>query len=79
LNKKIRIKEVVVDGFIFPGYDGLVWHSGEFWMDSKPIKKVYNNGSISILLYGCSKKSIKQLRKIAIPCRIKIQVNTLPF
>ena len=75
----MRVKEIEVDGFIFEGYEGLTWHSGKFWFNDVPVKKVFNNGSVSILLYGSTKKSIKQLRKVAVKCRIKIYSEPLPF
>lgn len=73
-----QIKEVKVSGYGFTGYDGLFWHSGKFWFNNTEVKKVYNNGSIAILLYG-TKKSIKQLRKLAYPCTIIIHTDPLPF
>ena len=79
MNQKLRIKEVEIQGYYFPGYEGLFWHSGEFWLNEVKVKKVYNNGSLSILLYGSSKKSIKQLRLIAQPCTIKIFKEKTPF
>lgn len=76
---KVRIKEVKVKGYLFPGYEGLFWHSGDFWFNEMKCKKVCNNGSISILIYGTSKKSIVQLRRIAQPCTIIILKTLLPF
>jgi hypothetical protein len=49
---------------------------GNFFFDSKPIKKIYNNGSLSVLV-GKSKKGIIKLRKIAY--KDKIEINTCPF
>jgi len=79
MSQKFRLKEVEIDGYYFIGYEGLVWHSGEFWFNEQIVKKVYNNGSLSILLYGSSKKSIKQLRKLARKCKIKILKERMPF
>lgn len=76
---KVSIKEVEVNGYFFIGYEGLFWHSGDFWFNESKVKKIVNNGSLSILLYGNSKKSIKQLRKIAKPCKIKLYQESLPF
>ncbi len=73
-----RIKEVKIDGYGFRGYEGLFWHSGKFWFNDLELKKVYNNGSLSLLIYG-SKKSIRQLRKVAYPCEIIIYKEPLPF
>lgn len=74
-----KIKEVKVNGYGFRGYDGLFWHSGKFWFNDAEVKQVYNNGSLSLLIYGTSKKSIKQLRKLAYPCQIIIYKEALPF
>ncbi len=69
---------VEIDGYYFTGHNGLFWHSGDFWMNEEKIKKVYNNGSMSILLFG-SKVGVKKLRKQALKCKIKLQTYTLPF
>ena len=79
MNRKFRLKEVVIDGYYFPAIDGLFWHSGKFWFNEIEVKQVNNNGSLSILLYGNSKKSVKKLRKIARPCKIKLFTEQLPF
>jgi hypothetical protein len=79
MSKLFRLKEVEIAGYYFPGIEGLIWHSGKFWMNETEVKEVYNNGSKSILLYGSTKKSIKQLRKSAKPCKVKIFTETLPF
>ena len=76
MNTKVRLNSVKITGYIFTGYPGLVFHSGKWWVDEKETKPVYNNGSLSIL-YGCSKKSIAQLRKIAVKC--VIDITPLPF
>lgn len=73
-----RIREIKIQGYGFRGYEGLFWHSGKFWFDGRELKKVYNNGSISILIYG-SKKSIRQLRKVAFPCEIVIYNEPMLF
>lgn len=79
MNRKFRLKEVEINGYYFTNIDGLFWHSGKFWFNENEVKEVYNNGSLSILLYGSSKKSIKQLRKFAKPCKIKLFTESLPF
>jgi hypothetical protein len=76
---KFRLKEVEIDGYYFIGYEGLLWHSGRWWQDETELKIVYNNGSQSVLLYGVSKKSIKQLRKLAKPCKIKLLTEKISF
>ena len=79
MNRKFRLKEVEINGYYFTNIDGLFWHSGKFWFNENEVKEVYNNGSLSILLYGSSKKSIKQLRKFAKSCKIKLFTESLPF
>jgi hypothetical protein len=79
MNRKFRLKEVEIDGYYFTEIEGLFWHSGKFWFNEKEVKEVNNNGSLSILLYGGSKKSVKQLRKQARPCKIKLLTEPLPF
>ena len=79
MSLKFRLKDVEVKGYYFVGYEGLLWHSGRFWFNEEEVKQVYNNGSLSILIYGSTKKSIKQLRKVAKPCTIKIYKEKLPF
>ena len=79
MNRKIRYKDAETDGYYFIGYEGLLWHSGAFWLNENEVKQVYNNGSLSLLLYGNTKKSIKQLRKLAKPCKIKLLKETIPF
>jgi len=74
-----RVKEIQVKGYYFTNVPNLFWHSGKFWMNGKEVKQVYNNGSLSLLLYGSSKKSIKRLRKCARPCTITIYEEQLPF
>lgn len=79
MSPKFRLKDIEINGYYFVGYEGLYWHSGEFWFNEEKVKQVYNNGSLSILLYGSSKKSVKQLRKLARSCKIKLLKETLPF
>ena len=79
MSHKFRLQDIETEGYYFPGYEGLYWHSGSFWFNEDEVKQVCNNGSLSILLYGSTKKSIKQLRKIARPCKIKLLKQTLPF
>lgn len=79
MNRRVRLKEVEIDGYYFTEIEGLFWHSGRFWFNERPVKEVYNNGSKSIILYGSSKKSIRQLRKQAKRCKIKLYTETLPF
>ena len=79
MSHRFRLKDVEVDGYYFLGYEGLLWHSGSFWVNEEQVKQVFNNGSLSILLYGSSKKSVRQLRKLATPCKIKLLKETLPF
>ena len=79
MNTRFRLKEVEINGYYFIGYEGLFWHSGKWWHNEIEQKVVENNGSLSVLLYGVSKKSIKQLRKIAKPCKIKLLTEHLPF
>ena len=74
---KVRIIQVY--GYTFKSVPNLVWHSGKFWMNDKEVKQVCNNGSISLLLYGSSKKSLKKLRKEAVKSIITIEEEKLPF
>jgi hypothetical protein len=76
MSEKVRI-EAFVEGFYFPKYTGLIFHSGMFWINCMPAKRVYNNGSISINYYG-SKISLKTLRKQAIRINIKL-IDDVPF
>ena len=79
MNKKFRLKAAEIDGYYFTEIEGLYFYSGKFWFNEEEVKQVYNNGSLSILLYGSSKKSIKQLRKQARKCIIKLFTKKLPF
>jgi hypothetical protein len=78
MNNKIRLKEVEIDGYYFTNIQGLFWHSGNFWFNEIQVQKVYNNGSLSLLI-GSSKIGIKKLRKYARKCRIKIFTESNPF
>jgi len=75
MTKQFRLNEIEVNGYYFVGYEGLLWHSGKWWHNNVEQKVVENNGSLSVLLYGFSKKSIRQLRKVAKPCKIKVYTN----
>ncbi len=50
--------------------------SGTFFFKDKPVKKVYNNGSIAILC-GKSKLGIVKLRKLAY--KSEIEIINCPF
>jgi hypothetical protein len=78
MKQQFRLKDIDVIGYCFLQHQGLVWHSGEFWYNEIKCKKVYNNGSISLLV-GNSKLSIKKLRKQAIKCQIKLLKEKCPF
>jgi hypothetical protein len=81
MNDKVRfrLKDIEVKGYYFIAYEGLYWHSGHFWFNEEKVKQVENNGSLSILLYGTSKKSVKKLRAMALPCTIKLLKEKMPF
>lgn len=66
------VEEIEIVGYYFINYEGLYWHSGDFWFNGKKLKKVNNNGSLSILLHG-SKIGVKKLRGQARKCKIKLQ------
>lgn len=74
-----KIKEIQVQGYFFTDVPELYWHSGKFWFNEKEVKKVYNNGSLSLLLYGTTKKSVAKLRRTAKKCNIIIYRQKLPF
>lgn len=78
MRHKFRLQDIEVDGYYFPSHQGLIWHSGEFWYNEEKVKKVCNNGSLSIMLCG-SKVGVKKLRKQALKCKIKLLKETLPF
>jgi len=75
---KFRLRDIETQGYYFINHPGLYWHSGVFWFNETQLKKVYNNGSLSILLHG-SKIGLKKLRKQARPCTIKLYKEILPF
>jgi hypothetical protein len=79
MSRKFRLREVEIDGYYFINVDGLFWHGGKFWYNETEVKRVYNNGSLSILLYGSQKLGVKKLRKYARKCKIKIFTEQLPF
>jgi len=55
----------------FKGIDNLYCDlSGNFFLDEKPIKKVYNNGSVSIII-NKSKRGLIKLRKLAYKSEIE--------
>jgi len=63
--------------FRFKGIDDLYCDlDGKFFYKDKPARKVYNNGSISILING-SKKGVLSLRKVAY--RDKVKEIVCPF
>jgi hypothetical protein len=78
MSRKFRLQDVEVEGYYFPQHEGLLWHSGEFWFNEEQVKKVCNNGSISLLICG-SKIGLKKLRKQARKCKIKLLKEKLPF
>jgi hypothetical protein len=75
---KFRLQDIETTGYYFTGYEGLYWHSGCFWLNEEKAKMINNNGSLSVSYYG-SKKSVKQLRKIAKQCTIKLLKEKIPF
>lgn len=75
MSDKIRIGSFV-DGYYFPDYPALAFHSGLFWINGKEAKKVYNNGSISINYLG-RKISLNKLRKSAVV--ISFEIIDMPF
>lgn len=52
MSKKFSVEEIVIDGYYFINHEGLYWHSGQFWYNEEQLKKVNNNGSLSILLHS---------------------------
>jgi hypothetical protein len=60
----------------FINFEGLIFHSNKFWMNEKPCRVVYNNGSKSVLV-GNQKLGIIKLRKNAI--KIETTKTKLPF
>ena len=78
MSKKFSLDEVEIDGYYFLNQEGLYWHSGNFWYNETELKKVSNNGSLSILLHG-SKIGVKKLRSQARKCKIKLNKYHCPF
>ena len=76
MSQKFRIK-VKVKGYYFPKYNGLVWHSGKFWLNEMPAKMRENNGSKAVMYYN-TKLGVIKLRKQAVQCSIEI-FDQLPF
>jgi len=65
------------DIFRFHGMENLYCDlDGNFFFNDKPIKKVYNNGSLAINING-SKKGIIKLRKLAY--KTQIEDSYCPF
>jgi len=63
--------------FRFKGIEDLYCDtSGNFFYKDKPTRKVYNNGTISVML-GKSKKGVISLRKIAY--KSEIEDDFIPF
>jgi hypothetical protein len=75
-NQKIRT-EVKVKGWHFPGFPGLVFHSGSFWLNNDKVREVFNNGSRALLI-GSTKHGLRKLRAQAQPCEITI-LDDMPF
>lgn len=78
MSRKFSVEQIEINGYYFPKREGLYWHSGEFWFNENQLKKVNNNGSLSVLLHG-SKIGIKKLRKQARKCKIKLEKFKMPF
>ena len=78
MSRKFSVEEIEIDGYYFINHEGLYWHSGEFWFNEEKLKKVNNNGSLSIMLHG-SKLGVKKLRKQARKCKIKLEKFKMPF
>lgn len=72
------VEEIEIDGYYFINHEGLYWHSGDFWFNEEKLKKVNNNGSLSVLLHN-SKIGVKKLRRGARKCKIKLQKFKQPF
>ncbi len=67
----------MTDIFRFHGFENLYCDlKGNFFLNDKPIKKIYNNGSISIIING-SKKGLIKLRKYAY--KDKLEIDSCPF
>lgn len=76
MSKKRRF-EAKVKGFHFPSLEGLIWHSGSFWLHGEKLKEVYNNGSKAILI-GSTKHGLTKFRKEAQPCEVTL-LDGMPF
>ena len=76
MRKKLR-SDVKVKGWFFPSHNGLVFHSGKFWQNHEEVRRVNNNGSVSLLLGGV-KYGLKKLRADAQPCDVTI-IDSVPF
>lgn len=64
-NKRLIKILTIMHIFRFKGFDNLHCDmDGNFFVNDKPVKKVYNNGSLAILV-GKSKLGIIKLRKLA--------------
>jgi hypothetical protein len=72
---KLDIDDKII-AYKFINFEGLIFHSNKFWMNEKPCRVVYNNGSKSVLV-GNRKLVIMKLRKNAI--KIQIESIKLPF
>ena len=67
-----------VNIFKFRGIEGLYADAeGNFFFNGKPARKVYNNGSISVLC-GRSKRGLITLRKLAYKS-VREKEEDLPF
>jgi len=63
--------------FRFRGIENLYCDmNGNFFFNNKPARKVYNNGTVSVMV-GKSKKGIISLRKLAY--KSEIIIEQLPF
>lgn len=70
-----KIDSIKIDGYVFPDFPNLIFHSGKFWIGEDEVKEVYNNGSVSMIIYGVKrgkKKLLPILRKQAVKCSIEL-------
>lgn len=70
-----RVHSVKIQGYTFPDFPNLLWHSGKFWVGEQRVKRVYNNGSNAMLIYGRKfgeKKWLPLLRRQAVRCEIEL-------
>ncbi len=75
-----KIDSIKIIGYIFPEFPNLIFHSGKFWVGENEVQEVYNNGSMSMVIYGVKrgkKKLLPRLRKQAVKCTIEL--NKYPF